>query len=369
VPRSSPLIDLEKARGAEFAERDGWLLAARFGDPGREYRAVRTRVGLLDLCHRSLLRIQGPDRVSFLQGMVSNDVSALAPGQGLYAAVLDVHGKILSDVRIRCAEDSFLLDLWEPLKDRILSHLDRYLVADEVEILDLGGRYGIVSLQGPQARALLERLVDGSDIELTPYGYRRVSLESTEADLIRDTHTGEEGFDLVIAADALSRVASRIEETGRSLSLRWVGWEAQETLRIEAGIPLYGVDMDEGNLLLETGLDHAVSFLKGCYLGQEVVERIRSRGHVNRRLTGLLLEGKEPPLPGAIIRHGEKEVGKITSAVFSPALDRPIALGYVGRDFLGPGSRLTVHSGAAMLAAEVSHLPFTRSPTSLESAP
>lgn len=301
--------------------------------------------------------------------MVSNDVSALSPGQGLYAAILDVNGKILSDARIRCAEDSFLLDLWEPLKDRILTHLDRYLVADEVEILDLGGHYGIVSLQGPESRALLERLAGGFDIGSEPYGYRRVSLEATEVDVVRDSHTGEEGFDLVIAAGALLRVVSRIEETGRGLSLQWVGREAQETLRIEAGIPLYGVDMDERSLLLETGLDHAVSFHKGCYLGQEVVERIRSRGHVNRKLAGLLLEGKEPPPPGAIIRHGENEAGKITSAVFSPALGRPIALGYVGRDFLRPGTRLTVHGGAVALAAEVSPLPFVRPPTSLESAP
>lgn len=363
----SPLYDLHGARGAEFIEESGWLLPAHFGDPAREYQAVRSQVGLIDLCHRSLIRFQGPDRVSFLQGMVSNDVKLLAAGEGLYAAVLDVSGKVLADVRIFCAEDSFLVDLWEPLKEKILDHLNRYLVADEVEIVDLSRERGMLSLQGPKSRALLERLLGTREILSAPYGHRIAKIDTTEVGVVHATHTGEEGFDIMIAADCLPDVASRLEEAGRSFSLRWVGRRALEVLRVEAGIPLYGADMDEENLLLETGLDHAVSFHKGCYLGQEVVERIRSRGHVNRKLLGLMLDGKDPAERGAKICCGEKEVGRVTSAVYSPALKRPIALGYVARDSWESGTRLTVHSGSATLPAVVSTLPFYNAAVSLES--
>ncbi|MBI2359594.1 MAG: aminomethyl transferase family protein, partial [Deltaproteobacteria bacterium] len=326
--------------------------------PAQEYQAVRSQAGLIDLCHRGLLCFQGPDRISFLQGMVSNDVKLLAPGDGLYAAVLDVSGKVLADVRIFCAGDSLLVDLWEPLKEKVLNHLNRYLVADEVEIMDLSGQYGALSLQGPNSRAIVERLLGTSEVPSAPYGYRSVKIDIAEVGVLRATHTGEEGFDIMIAAGLLPDVISRLEEVGQSFSVRWVGRRALETLRVEAGIPLYGVDMDEGTLLLETGLDHAVSFQKGCYLGQEVVERIRSRGHVNRKLVGLLLDGKEPAERGAKIRSGEKEVGWVTSAVHSPALKRPIALGYVARDDWESGTRLTIHSGSATIPAVVSTLPF-----------
>lgn len=366
VLQRSPLYDLHGSRGAVFLEENGWRLPAHFGDPTREYQAVRSHVGLIDLCHRSLLRFQGPDRVSFLQGMVSNDVKLLAHGQGLDAAVLDVNGKILADVRIFCTEGSLLMDLWEPLKEKILNHLNRYLVADEVEILDSAGEYGILSLQGPKSRPLLERLLGASEIPSARYGYRTVKIDIAEIGVVPATHTGEEGFDLMIPADVLPDVVSRFEEAGRSFSLRWVGRHALETLRVEAAIPLYGVDMDEENLLLETGLDHAVSFHKGCYLGQEVVERIRSRGHVNRRLVGLIFDGKDLAERGAKIRFGEKEVGRVTSAVFSPALKRPIALGYVARNNWDAGTRLTVHSGSATLRTVVSTVPFYKSAASLE---
>ena len=138
----------------------------------------------------------------------------------------------------------------------------------------------------------------------------------------------------------------------------WVGEDAQNILRIEAGIPRYGVDFTEDNLLLEVGLDHAVSFSKGCYLGQEVVERIRSRGHVNKKLVGLFLEGQASANPGDAIVHADKPVGSITSSVHSPALGQPIALGYVNRDYWNPGTRLIVKHNAIDLDARVTNLPF-----------
>jgi folate-binding protein YgfZ len=153
-----------------------------------------------------------------------------------------------------------------------------------------------------------------------------------------------------------------LSAAGEQHSLRWIGAEAQEILRVEAGIPLYGVDFAEDNLLLEVGLDHAVSFSKGCYLGQEVVERIRSRGHVNKKLSGLFLETSKPANQGSSIEANGKSVGTITSSVISPRLNRPIALGYLSKEWWTPGTQVTVRSGADESRATVTALPFPLSP-------
>ncbi len=367
MAKASLLQERHRQNGAEFAGDSGWILPRRFGDPAREYAAVRSGVGILDLCDRALLRFTGPDRISYLQGMLSNDVKKLAPGEGIHAAVLDVQGRILADTRLFYLEDAFLLELWEPLKEKIVAHLNRYLVADDVEIADLTGQYAVLSLQGPKSPLLLKELFPNTEPLSSDLAHRALHLDTAEVRVVRSSHTGEQGYDLFVPAQALTHAVSVIQEKGASFSLCWVGAEAQEILRIEAGIPRYGVDMSEENLLLETGLDRAVSFQKGCYLGQEVVERIRSRGHVNRKLVGLTLQGETPAPPGSPIRADGKEIGRVTSSVLSPARKHAVALGYVHRDYLEPGTGVTIESAGAMLPAIVSPLPFCRSPGALES--
>lgn len=366
MTKQSPLQELHRENGAIFGEEDGWALPLHFGDPLQEYRSVRSQAGLFDLCHRGLLRFSGPDRVSYLQGMVSNDVKQLTPGEGTHAAVLDVQGKILADTRIFCVRDFFLLDLWESLKDKIVTHLNRYLIADDVEITDLTGQYGILSLQGPKARSLLKEIFPHHETPVRELGHGPFQLGDAEIQIIRSVRAGEDGYDLLIEINDLLPMVSSIQEKGKKFSLSWAGTETQEVLRIEGGIPRYGIDMSEDNLLLETGLDHAVSFQKGCYLGQEVVERIRSRGHVNKRLVGMILEGNETAERGSAIRIDEKEIGRVTSSVMSPAQNRPVALGYVHREYVQPGTALAIQNRARSIPALVSPLPFYRSTTPLE---
>lgn len=367
VAKQSPLQEQHQANGAHFVEEEGWILPLDFGDPLAEYRAVRSQVAILELCHRGILRFTGPDRLSYLQGMVSNDVKQLTPGEGIHAAVLDVQGKILADVRIFCLEDSFLLDLWEPLKEKILTHLNRYLIADDVEISDLTGQYGIVSLQGAKAGLLSRKLFPDCEIPTRELAHRPIRIGAAEGWMTRSTHTGEEGYDLFVAAGEILAAVALIQKAGQEFSLRWIGAQAQEVLRVEAGIPRYGIDMNQENLLLETGLDRAVSFHKGCYLGQEVVERVRSRGHVNKKLVGLILEGDKAAERGSMIRLEEKEIGMVTSSVLSPARQCPLALGYLHRDYIRPGTALAVLSGGKTIPAVVSALPFYRADSPLES--
>ncbi|HEX9444310.1 MAG TPA: aminomethyltransferase family protein [Candidatus Binatia bacterium] len=351
-------MERHRARGAELVEEGGWILPARFGAPLDEYAAVRSAAGLFDLCDHAVVRLTGPDRVSFLQGMVSNDVKKLAPGHGLYAAVLDVNGKVLADLRVLADDESFILLLREPLKRKVIDHLNRYLVADDVEIEDPDGRYGVVSLQGPHALLWLGAAAPRQDPPLHMYDHRMLRVGGRAVRAVRSTHTGEEGFDLLTEVGDLAAVVEELERAGAPLSARWAGFEAGEILRIEAGLPRYGVDMDEDTLLLETGLDHAVSFQKGCYLGQEVIERVHSRGHVNKKLAGLMLDGKSPARRGDRISAGDREIGRITSSVFSPKINRVIALGYLQRDHLEPAMEVAVRLDGAEVGGVVTALPF-----------
>ena len=362
MAKQSLLNGMHRSNGATLAERDGWLLPKFFGDPAGEYRAVRSAAGVIDLAHRGLLQFTGPDRLSFLQGMLSNDLRILKPFDGAYATILTQQGKVIADVRVLCAMNSFYLDFWEHLKDKILAHLNRYLIADEVEIADRSQEYTLLSIQGPRAQVLLRGIVT-ADVELParPKQHAMVNIDGAAVCVVADSHTGEAGYDLISPVSAVVSIAQKLKDAGKQFSAAWVGEEAQNILRIEAGIPRYGVDFTEDNLLLEVGLDHAVSFTKGCYLGQEVVERIRSRGHVNKRLCGLWLEGETPADAGSIIEAAGKQVGAVTSSVVSPQLEQPIALAYLNKDSWTPGNEVSVKRGQTSCRATVAPLPFVAS--------
>jgi folate-binding protein YgfZ len=358
MPQQSTLSSLHKSNGAEFTERDGWLLPAHFGNSATEYAAVRSAVGLMDLSYRGLLQLVGPDRLSFLQGMLSNDLRALKPFAGQHATLLTQQGKVIADVRVLCAMNSFYLDFIGSLGEKIIAHLNRYLVADEVEIADRSTEYATLSIQGPKSGALLRKLVGQAELPEHPLQHTMITLDATAICVVCASHTGETGMDLIAPIASLPDIAAKLTAAGKQFSALWVGETAQNTLRIEAGLPRYGVDFTEDNLLLEVGLDNAVSFSKGCYLGQEVVERIRSRGHVNKKLAGLLLEGQEAANPGDPLADDDKPVGNITSSVHSPTLGRPIALGYIHKDYWNAGTRLRVTHNGIALDAMITDLPF-----------
>ena len=294
MAKQSALSDFHRANGAVFAEQDGWLIPSHFGSVVAEYEAVCSGAGLLDFSHRGLLQFTGSDRLPFLQGMLSNDLTQLKPFEGQYATVLTQQGKVIADVRVLCSLNSFYLDFWESLKDKILAHLNRYLVADEVEIADRSQEYSTLSIQGPRSAALLHGLVGPTELPGPALQHAMVTVDGAAICIVGASHTGELGYDLIVPLKDLDTIARRLTDLGAQFSASWVGAEAQNILRIEAGIPRYGVDFNEDNLLLEVGLDYAVSFNKGCYLGQEVVERIRSRGHVNKKLCGLFIDGQAP---------------------------------------------------------------------------
>lgn len=361
MAKQSLLTERHQQNGARFIEQDGWRLPDHFGDPASEYQSVVKSAGVFDLANRAMLQFTGADRLSYLQGMLCNDLKPLKTFDGQQAAILTQQGKVVADVRVLCSLNSFYLDFWEPLKEKILSHLNRYLVADDVEIHDPNEEWKMLSLQGPSAPKLLSEIFTGGELPSQPDQHGMVQFSGAPICVVNADRSGAGGFDMIVQNEQLETLAQRLTELGAA----WVGERVQNILRIEAGIPRYGVDFSEENLLLEVGLDNSYSYTKGCYLGQEVVERIRSRGHVNKKLGGLLLEGSEPATAGDPILANGNEVGKITSSVASFALNRPIALAYLHRDFWEPGSKLTVRHQEVSIEAIVAALPFVvRSPAS-----
>jgi aminomethyltransferase len=337
----------------------GIELPDRFTDSLEEYRAVREQVGLIDLGFRARIKMTGEDRVSFLQGMISNDVKSLKPGSGCLATLLTEQGRLVADVRVYAFEQHLLLDVDARIKEKVIETLSRFIIADDVEMEDLAATQTVISIQGPLAsQALISAGVSLALAKEFQHGEAKIAGASIY--VVRVSDTGGEGYEIFVPSERASEVWQTLLEVGSTLHMRPVGLAALNMLRIEAGIPWYGIDMDEGQIVLEVGLDQAINFKKGCYLGQEVVERVSARGHVNRKLSGLIIQGDELPVSGDKLFHDTQEVGWVTSAARSPRLGHPIALGYVRREQLVAGTQLRIDRQGTPMIAEVAILPFPR---------
>jgi folate-binding protein YgfZ len=355
----SPLHDELAAHGARFAVYGDSEIPRSFGDDVlSEYKAVRMSAGVLDLSYRRKIRVTGTDRAPFLHGMLSNDVVGLSRGQGCHAAFLSAQGRVVADLRLYILDDEIVLDAEPEAAGGLRDGLERHVVADDVEITDVTPGCVTLSVQGPHADEVIRAAVG----DLPPFAREFDHVEAKVAGhavrCVRVREAGELGYELLVPAGSGRAVWRAVVESGARVDLRAVGREAFNVLRVEAGIPWYGLDMDESRIVLEVGLDDAISTTKGCYLGQEVVERASARGHVNRRLTGLRFEDRLIPEHGAEVHADGKAIGVVTSAVDSPALGRPVAMAYIRREFLTPGTKVEVTGARGPLAAQVTSLPF-----------
>lgn len=355
----TPLAAWHAEHGAILTDDRGMELPARFTDTQHEYQAVREKAGIIDLSFRVQVRMTGEDRSSFLQGMVSNDVQALKPGEGCPATLLTEQGRIVADLRIYALDNSLLLDVDARIKDKTIEALDRFIIADDVEMEDLGQQQTTLAVQGPLAAQVLEAAGVTPNVA-NDFQHLEATLATAPVRLVRVNDTGTDGYEIHVPTEQIEAVWRVLLQAGEPLGACPVGLTALNMLRIEAGIPWYGLDMDEDRIVLEVGMEQAISFNKGCYLGQEIVERASARGRVNRKLSGLVVHGDGETLPesGDKLFHDSKEIGWITSAVVSPRLGRPIALGYVRREHLDPGTQLQIDRNGTPMIAEVTALPF-----------
>jgi tRNA-modifying protein YgfZ len=324
--------------------------------PSEEYALVRRQAGLLDRGHFGVLELTGRDRATFLHALLSNEIKALGPGQGCAATLLDVHGKVQVVLFVWVADDRIFVVTPPAMAEKTAEALDHYLFAEKVAIRDVSRETALFVLAGPQARGMIERLASASPPETR---WSHIAAKLGEIPLRLVTGSGETGEVEVWIMGALGD-APTVREALVGAGVRPVGPEAFESLRIEAGTPLFGHDVDDGVLLPEIPFEDLLSYAKGCYPGQEVVVRIRDRGHVNRTLRGLVLDGNDVPSVGAEVVIDEAPVGKVTSACWSFGLERPIALAFVRRQHAEPGTRVSVRSGGRAVAGSVSALPFTR---------
>jgi glycine cleavage system T protein len=358
--KKTPLYDIHSERGAVFDDFSGWLMPRDYGNRVEECLAVRYGVGIVDLSHRGKLRLSGKEHIRFLHGMLTNDINRLEVGKGLYATLLTPKGRMLSDMRVYRESESVLLDLEPGLNERVGELLIRFRLSYKADIEDVTEGLALLFIHGPNSRGVLERAFNESILLPNEYDFSVVEVNGFRVVVARVNRTGEEGYDVFVPSDGVKTVWRSVIEGGKGFQIRPVGLDAMETLRIEAGIPRYGVDMDEDTIPLEAGLWHAVSFEKGCYVGQEVIARIRWRGHVNWHLVGFEIEGEGLPESGDRVFHGEREIGHITSSALSPTLKRVIALGYIRREFMEPGTGVIIKTNDKSRSAEVVRMPFIR---------
>jgi len=324
--------------------------------PAEEYALARSQVGVLDRTDFGVLELTGRDRATFLHALVSNEIKALGPGQGCAATLLDVHGKVQVVLFVWVADDRIFVVTPPAMAAKTAEALDHYLFSEKVAIEDVSRAHALFVLAGPESRATTERLTGACPPE-KPWSHVVAKLGDMPVRLVSGSReTGEDDVWIMCP----SGEAPKARDTLAGAGARPIGREAYESLRVETGTPLFGHDVDESVLLPEIPFENLLSHTKGCYPGQEVVVRIRDRGHVNRMLRGLALEGDQVPPQGAEVVIDDATIGKVTSAAWSFGLSRPIALAFVRRQHADPGTRVSVRFGGTTVAAAVSALPFAR---------
>lgn len=345
--------------GAAVAEYRGATTAARFGDSQAEFAALHSGCGVFDLGFRAKISLTGGDRVRWLNGMVTNNIRDLAAGHGVYAFLLNPQGRILGDLysynRVESGvSPSIMVDVDRAQAEKILATFDHYIIMDDVEIKDLSSELTAVGIAGPKSRDVLRAA--GMEIpDLEPLQFHTAQCDCAcgcvNCTFVRRDDPAGESYEIWLAPEHVKSVWDSLVKAGAVPA----GSEALELHRIASGIPQFGVDIRERDLPQETEQARALNFNKGCYIGQEIVERIRSRGAVHRKFTGFVADA--PVSPGSKIVAGEKEVGEITSAasVILAGAERHIALGYIRREAGTPGREVSI----AGIRASVTSMPLS----------
>jgi folate-binding protein YgfZ len=355
--RAQPGID---AQPLALADYRGAETAARFVDPQEEFSALLNGCGIYDLGFRARISLTGSDRVRWMNGMVTNNIRDLAAGLGVYAFLLNPQGRILGDMFVYNQGESLVVETDGSQVEKIVATFDHYIIMDDVEVADISQQQTALGLAGPRARSILNLAgIEVPDLQPLQTITPRCNCECgcVACTVVRGEDTLLESYEIWLAPKDVYQTWRALIAAGATP----VGTEALELQRIVAGIPLYGVDIRERDLPQETEQMRALNFNKGCYVGQEIVERIRSRGNVHRKFTGFQAEGASAIAAGAKIVSGktgedEKEVGEITSVAVlrTPSGERTIALGYIRREVGVPGREVTIGE----VKATVTQLPL-----------
>jgi folate-binding protein YgfZ len=339
------------AAGARLAEFNGCLLPESFAGFESEYRTARETVALLDTNWHAITSLKGPDRARYLNAIVTNNILQLAPGRGTLALLLSPQGRILSELEIFALPEQLLLLSHASVQDRTTATLDKYIIMDDVELEDATPQMGTLSIEGPRAAIVIQEAC-GMALESAPdLSIHEVTVGKTPCHLVRRSHFGALGAEFIVRHDHVLVLWRALLGAVYIHGGHPVGMKALNSLRLEAGIPWFPADFNDTVIPHEAALEEThISFSKGCYTGQEIVERVRSRGHVNRRRVSLKFSVADPPAISTRLRAEGSEVGIVTSAGFSPAARTSIGMGYVRREHAAPGSALEFDGGTATVA-------------------
>jgi folate-binding protein YgfZ len=343
----TPLIEAHRAAGTRLVEFEGCVLPESFSNFEKEYRAARDAVALFDTNWHVVLSLTGRDRVKYMHAITSNNIQALADGSGVLALLLTPQGRILAELEIYALPEKLLVLSHASQRERTLTTLKKYIIGSQVQIEDLTDKMGSLAAEGPRAAAVIEETCGVKLGDLAEMSIREITVDAKSCYLLRRSHFGQSGAEFIVSRAALPALWSKLLANVRAHGGEPIGVAALNALRLEAGIPWFPADFNDAMIPHEAALENThISFNKGCYTGQEIVERVRSRGHVNRKRVSLQFSTAQPPAPGTKLRAGEAEVGFVTSAAFSPAAGVAIGMGYVRREHLAPGTTIELDSSA-----------------------
>jgi aminomethyltransferase len=351
---TTPLAAALQRRGSTtLSAYHGALTAAFYSDAAAGLKSLLRQAGAYDLGWRAWVRITGDDRVRWLNGMLTNSIQQLQPGDGCYNFALNAQGRIQGDATVFQRGPELLLQTDREQLPRLLPMLDHFIIMDDVELKDLDAQWTGIGLAGPQAAAMLARAGLSTDIS-QPIQLRSMQWNGAEVLLIAAYSPGVPHFEVWCQPEQVAALWDALLQAGAAAC----GWQSVEWLRLLEGTPQYGADIRDKDLPQETDQARALHFAKGCYLGQEIVERIRSRGNVHRTLTGFRLTGELPP-PGSPLEAEGQKVGELTSAAAVPLATGTVqlALGYVRREALERKAALQYAGGTAEAIA----LPYNES--------
>jgi aminomethyltransferase len=318
-----------------------------------EYLEVRENgAGLIEFENRGLIEVSGGEAEMFLTGLITNDVKTLQENSWMNAAFPNAQGRLLAVVKVWKSGGKFYFDTEDKTYETVLKNLERFTLAGDFKVADLSKDFVCLSVQGKNFPALEFNLPDEKQIIETEF-------EGEKLIILNNADIGEKGFYFYVSKDAAEKFKTKMHELG----IKSVSDQAFEVLRIESGLPIYGIDMDDSTVVPEVNLHELINYNKGCYIGQEVIARIHFRGHVAKQLTGVIFENVSEPLASAggligaeIKTLDDKNAGKITSVIYSPKLEKQIALAYVRYAYLEEGTELTINDSIT----KVKNLPFLK---------
>ena len=346
------LAELHRKNGAELGVWFGCELPDSFGDWRGEYRMLRESVGLIDKNYRAYLEFTGPDRVRYLNAILTNDIKGLKENHGTVSLFLSPQGHIQAEIETYALGERLFCVSYAMIRERLIPAMDKYIIMDDVTLTDRTEAYATLAVEGPRAAAVT-RAVSGVDLgEMEELELREGVVGGIACRIGKRSPGGIAGSEFVVAQEKAEELWKALEAAVRKEGGGPFGYRALNTVRLEMGIPWFGYDFGEKQIPHEAGLqDSHISYTKGCYTGQEIVERVRSRGQVNRVRVSLRFDTTAGPAANTPLLADGKEVGTVTRSGFSPALNAWIGMGYVRREKSVAGTKLEMSEGGATVTA------------------